>query len=136
MSSKDKYTHFSFSRPIESDFHLWKADSLNKVFYAWVKIVSQQTNQDECLENSYQTHFVDEVLCPNSTEKIEEKLFQSNPLFNQEGQSSHSIKPLVNKNFHQWETVCRKNKKDLLFFLFLNHKIYIKGDGLGLSYVS
>lgn len=101
MSSKDKYTHFSFSRPIESDFHLWKADSLNKVFYAWVKIVSQQTNQDECLENSYQTHFVDEVLCPNSTEKIEEKLFQSNPLFNQEGQSSHSIKPLVNKNFHQ-----------------------------------
>lgn len=101
MSSKDKYTHFSFSRPIQSDFHLWKADSLNKVFYAWVKIVSQQTNQDECLENSYQTHFVDEVLCPNSTEKIEEKLFQSNPLFNQERQSSHSIKPLVNKNFHQ-----------------------------------
>lgn len=69
MSSKDKYTHFSFSRPIESDFHLWKADSLNKVFYAWVKIVSQQTNQDECLENSYQTHFVDEVLCPNSKER-------------------------------------------------------------------
>lgn len=46
MSSKDKHTHFIFSLPIDLDFYLLKVDSVNEVFYAWMKIVSQQTKQD------------------------------------------------------------------------------------------
>lgn len=74
MSSQNKYTHFIFSLPVDLDFHLLKVDSLNKVFYAWMKTVSQQTKQDGVLEDSYQPHFADGVLCPNSAENgIEEQ---------------------------------------------------------------
>lgn len=59
-----------------------------------MKIVAQQRKEDGYLKDSYQTHFADEILCPNSTEnKIEEhckeKLSQSNTLFNWKGQSLH-----------------------------------------------
>lgn len=48
-----------------------------------MKIVSQQTKQDGDWEDSYQTHFADEVLCPYSTEneieaQCREKWSQSN----------------------------------------------------------
>lgn len=68
MSSKNKYPHFIFSPLIDSDFHLWKVDSLNQVFSAWMKTVSQQTKQDGDSEDSDRTHFADEVLRPHSTE--------------------------------------------------------------------
>lgn len=90
MTSKNKYAHFSVRMSIDSDFNLMKVDSFNSVFYPSMKIVSQQTKQDGYLEDSYQTHFADEVLCPNSTEnKIEEqykeKQSQSSPSFNHRG---------------------------------------------------
>lgn len=72
MTSKNKHVHFSVRMSIDSDFNLMKVDSFNNIFYAWMKIVSQQTKQDGYLEDSYQIHFADEVLCPSSTEnKIE-----------------------------------------------------------------
>jgi hypothetical protein len=40
-----------------------------------MKIVSQQTKQDRDLEDSYVIHFADEVLCPNTSERVK---FKSN----------------------------------------------------------
>lgn len=124
--------------PIDFNFHPLKGESLNKVFYAWVKIVSQQTKQDGDLEGSYQTHFAEKVLWLNSIENKREEPFkeknsQSNPLFNRKGQSSHRLKPSVNKNSHLQETVWQIK---MFFFSFSNHKISIKGGCLGLSYAS
>lgn len=64
MSSKNKGTHFIFSMTV--DFHLLKSDSLNKLLYAWMKTVSQQTKQDGDLEDSYVIHFTDEVSCASN----------------------------------------------------------------------
>lgn len=130
MSSKNKYPHFIFSLLTDLEFHLLKVDSLNKVFYAWMKIVSQQTKQDRDLEDSYWTHFADEVLCPHSTEneieeQCREKTISIQASFNQRGQTSHWVKPWVNKNFHLKKQFGRKNVFD--FFLFPIHKIHIKG---------
>lgn len=64
MSSKNKGTHFIFTMTV--DVHLLKSDSLNKLLYAWMKIVSQQTKQDGDLEDSYVIHFADEVSCASN----------------------------------------------------------------------
>lgn len=90
MTSKNKYAHFSVRMSIDTDFNLMKVDSFNNVFSAWVTSVSQQTKQDGYLEDSYQTRFADEVLCPNSTknkieERYKEKQSQSSPSFNHRG---------------------------------------------------
>ena len=100
--------------------------------------LSQQTKQDGDLEDSYHTHFAEKVLCPNSIEnKIEEpykekkKTTQSNPLLNGRGQSS------VDKGFSQQKfSSVRVWQMKMFFkiFSFPNHKIYIKGGCLGLSY--
>lgn len=50
MSSKNKYTHFIFSMPRDLEFHLLKDDSLNTIFYACMKTVSKQAEQDKDLE--------------------------------------------------------------------------------------
>lgn len=113
--------------PIDFNFHPLKGESLNKVFYALVKIVSQQTKQDGDLEGSYQTHFAEKVLWLNSIENkreepVKEKNSQSNPLFNRKGQSSHRLKPSVNKNSHLQETVWQI--KMFFFFLPQSQNIY------------